>query len=216
MLITPAILAKDEREFRDRICFVHQLPSGRWHIDILDGTKYHATCWHDAHVIADIPNLPDIELHLMVTDPFVDILAWHRATPKLKRVLIESDAFHLENILRQVQALNLEVSLVLNPDQKPDICAPYVNSCDEILIMGIVPGASGKTFLGEEIYAKIARTRALFPSIDIAIDGGVTEQNIGLLAQAGVMRAVCASALWKSPSPSDAQRALQEASKIVL
>jgi pentose-5-phosphate-3-epimerase len=216
MLITPAILAKNEEEFRNRMVFVHQLPEGRWHVDVLDGSRHEATCWHDANVVGDLPDLPEIEIHLMVQDPFTEILAWHRAVPTLRRALIEADTYRLQNVLRQVQALKLDVSLVLNPDVAPDICASFQNDIDEIMIMGVRPGASAQKFLGEEIFAKIARTRALFPSLALAVDGGVRQEIISLLAKAGIMRVVASSALWESPSPSDAHLALQEAAKIVL
>lgn len=216
MIITPAILAKDEKEFRDYLSFAHQLPDGRWHVDILDGSMHNTTCWHDANTVGDIPDLPEIELHLMVLDPFPHILAWHRAVRSLRRVLLHADTFQLAKVIQQTQALRLDISLTLNPDVMPDICAPYISSIDEILIMGIHPGASGQKFLGEEVLAQIARTRALFPEVDIAIDGGIQGEIVGILAKSGVTRIITSSALWKAASPIDAHHALQEAAKIVL
>jgi pentose-5-phosphate-3-epimerase len=216
MLITPAILAKTEQEFRDCIMYAHQLPEGRWHIDVLDGTLHEATCWHDANVVGDMPDLPEIELHLMVQDPLAHILAWHRAVSSLRRVLINADTYLLDRVLRQVQALKLDISLVLNPDVMPDVCSPFIPTIDEIVIMGVPPGSSGQKFLGEEIYAKILRTRALFPEIALAVDGGVQKSTVASLAEHGVMRGIAASALWKAGSPRDAHWALQEMAGIVL
>lgn len=216
MIVTPAILAKDEKEFRDYLSFAHQLPDGRWHVDILDGSMHNTTCWHDANIVGDIPDLPEIELHLMVLDPFPHILAWHRAVRSLRRVLLNADTFQLAKVIQQAQALRLDISLTLNPDVMPDICTPYISSIDEILIMGIRPGASGQKFLGDEVLAQIARSRALFPEVDIAIDGGIQEEIVGILAKSGVTRIITSSALWKAASPIDAHHALQEAAKIVL
>lgn len=216
MYITPAILAKDKEEFRDRIVLVHQLPEGRWHVDVLDGSRHQIACWHDANVVGDMPDLPEIEIHLMVQDPFAEILTWYRAVPTLRRVLIEADTKQLQNVLRQVRALKLDISLVLNPDVIPDICTSFQNDIDEVMIMGVRPGRSAQKFLGEEVFSKIARTRALFPNLALAVDGGVRQEIIALLAKSGITRVIVASALWESPSPSDAHLALQEAAKIVL
>lgn len=216
MIITPAILAHNEKEFRDYLSFAHQLPNGRWHIDILDGSMHGATCWHDANVIGDIPDLPDIELHLMVADPFAHILLWHRAVRTLRRVLLEGDHPHLTKIIRQVQALQLDISLTLNPGVFPDICLPHSHEISEILIMGVHPGASGQSFLGDEILANIARTRVLFPLLDIAVDGGVNRNNIGLLAKTGAVRVIAASALFAHASPIHAHQDLQDAAKVML
>jgi len=216
MIITPAILAKDAHDFRQYFSYAHQLPSGRWHVDILDGSLHGAPCWHDANVVGDIPDLPDLELHLMVRDPLFHILAWHRAVPSLRRVLLDADLFDLSKILRQARALRLDISLVLNPGVPPDICAAFIDTLDEIVVMGVSPGSSGQTFLGEAVLSTIRRTRALFPLIDIAVDGGVQLHTIPALARSGVSRSITSSALWKSPDPLDAHLALQEASKIVL
>lgn len=216
MIITPAILAKNEHEFRDRMIFAHQLPEGRWHIDVLDGSRHGAHCWHDANVVGDMPDLSDIELHLMVQDPFAETLVWHRAVKCLRRVLVEADTYRLPTVLRQMHALGLEISLVLNPDVLPDLCSPFPAEADELVVMGVRPGASGQAFLGDEVLATISRARALFPHIPIAVDGGIQQETVHTLAKAGVMRFIVASALWKSPSPSDAHRALHEAAKIVL
>lgn len=216
MIISPAILAHNEKELRDYLSFAHQLPNGRWHIDILDGSMHNATCWHDANIIGDIPDLPDIEIHLMVADPFAHILAWHRAVRTLRRVLLDADHPHIAKIIRQTQALKLDISLTLNPGVFPDICLPYHNEISEILIMGVRPGASGQSFLGDEILANIARTRALFPLLDIAVDGGVHDKNIGLLAKTGVVRAIAASALFAHASPIHAHQDLQESAKVML
>ena len=216
MLITPAILAHNEQEFRDRMFFAHQLPEGRWHIDVLDGSLYNATCWHDANIVGDIPDLPEIELHLMVHDPFAEVLVWHRAVPSLRRVLLDVHAPHLSQILSQMRAMKLDASLVLNPGVLPDLCSPFHRDVDEIVIMGVHPGASGQAFLGDDVFARILRTRVLFPHIDIAVDGGIQRETIGHLAQAGVMRVITASALWKSASPRDAHQELQELAKVVL
>lgn len=216
MIITPAILAKNEKDFREHLQYAHQLPCGRWHIDVLDGSRHNATCWHNANVVRDMPDLPEIELHLMVHDPLAHISAWHRAVPMLRRVLIEADGHNVIRALIHANILKLERSLVLNPGTMPDVCEAYAKDVDELVIMGVVPGKSGQTFLGDPVFATIARARALFPTHDIAIDGGVNEKNIGKLAHAGVLRTICASALWESPLPSSAHLDLQEAAKIVL
>ncbi len=216
MIITPAILAKDEQSFRHYLQYAHQLPSGRWHVDILDGSLYDTHCWHDATTVGSVHDLPEIELHLMVRDPLPHILAWHRHVSSLCRVLLDADMPHLEKMLRHIHALRLDASLVLNPATSPDVCAQFVADIDEVVVMGVSPGASGQAFLGEEVIAKIQRLRALFPSLAVAVDGGVHLENVSSLARAGVTRIVAASALWKSHSPLDAHLALQEASKIVL
>ncbi|NBX50636.1 hypothetical protein EBT25_12035, partial [bacterium] len=216
MIITPAILAKDEQDFRHYMQYAHQLPSGRWHIDILDGTMHDRTCWHDEAIIGDMPDLPELEIHLMVQNPSLHILSWHRSVPFLRRVLVNADTHRLDKVIAQVQALKLDLTLTLNPDVVPDICKPFIGATDEILIMGVHPGSSGQKFLGEEILAKIQRTRALFPAADIALDGGVHEKNLSALAKHGVTRAIASSALWKAASPIDAHLALEEAARIVL
>jgi ribulose-phosphate 3-epimerase len=69
--------------------------------------------------------------------------------------------------------------------------------------MGIAEiGKQGQDF-DPRVYDQIAKIKEQFPGLPIAVDGGVNEDNIVPLIEAGVSRLVVGSALWKSEHPID-------------
>ncbi len=218
MLITPSILAKNEQECREKLFHpgLHR-KNLRFHIDILDGTLFNATSWADPEMIGSWPDLPEIEIHIMSENPFLHVVAWHKYVASLRRVILHQEiARPLGTILEQVEILKLDRTVALNPETPIEHLEKYQKHIDEVLLMSVHPGASGQAFLGEPILAKIRRTRVLFPNLDIALDGGVTRDNIGSLAETGANRCVCGAALWQHPHPEDAHDDLLDAAKVVL
>ena len=67
---------------------------------------------------------------------------------------------------------------------------------DTILIMMVNPGFGGQSLLQSQV-AKIKQARKLYPSLSIQVDGGVTKDNIKILAKAGANNFVAGSAIFK-------------------
>lgn len=202
--VLPAVLARDEADFYKRIAHPHLRPlAPEWHIDVLDGSMFDATCWADPAVIGTWNNLPNIELHLMVHNPLPCIDAWQRLVPTLRRAIVHLEiARPLGAVLEHIRHLGLETGLALNPETKLERAEHLVPHLDVLQIMGIHPGASGRPFHGDPIYAKIRRAKKLFPPLPISVDGGVSLENASDLLASGVERLVTASALWSSADPA--------------
>ncbi|MFZ2681635.1 MAG: hypothetical protein WAZ14_00865 [Patescibacteria group bacterium] len=208
MQILPGVLAYTEAEFKQHLLF----PDFRgvapmFHIDVLDGTMFNAKCWAEAKVIGDWKNLPDIELHCMVEDPVAVADDWHLHVPTLKRVIFHAEIHSpLPTVIKRLRALPVEIVVAVNPLTPVDLLKGL--EIDGLMIMGVEPGKSGQPFLGDAITAKVKRAKALFPQLTIAVDGGVTAQNIGSLKAAGADRCVASSAIWGDPHPLEAYHAL--------
>jgi ribulose-phosphate 3-epimerase len=178
-----------------------------FHVDVLDGSLFNATCWADANVIGSWGQLPDIELHCMVQDPVAVAEAWHHHVPSLKRVIVHFEIGRpLTNAVTRLRALGVEVVLAINPTTLVDDIAG--SPIDALMVMGVEPGKSGQAFLGEPILAKLRRAKSLFPNLLIEVDGGVSSTNIGALMHIGVSRCVASSALWKAENPAEAYEEL--------
>ncbi len=209
--ILPAILARDAADCQAKLCHagLHNV-ANTFHIDILDGTMFDATCFADPHVIANWSNLPNIELHLMIHNPLPVIELWHSLIPSLKRVIIHAElARPLGAILERAKSLNLEVGLALNPETSLDRIEHHLHHLDCVQIMGVHPGVSGRTFLGEEVLAKIRRCHGLHQNLIIQVDGGVSQKTAKTLVDAGASRLIAGSALWSAINPVDAYTQLK-------
>jgi ribulose-phosphate 3-epimerase len=198
--LIPALLAKDEADFRDKISNKSvRAYAPLWQIDILDGSIFDSTCWADLSVIETLNDLPDIELHLMVENPLPIIQAWSVKIPSLKRAIVHAEIERpLTPVLDQIHHLNIEAGIAFNPETDLVDYKHELQESDTILIMGVHPGASGQAFLGDPVLRSITEAKERFPKKFIAVDGGVTTGNISSIYQAGADAVCAASLIWKS------------------
>lgn len=203
MDILPAILAHDADEFRSQMLFPGlKTCAPVVHVDILDGTLFNASCFADPDVVARFGALPEIELHVMTQNPLKHIEAWKSAVPSVVRAIVHLEiGSAMTSTINSIVDLDLDAGIAVSPNTPIDAVKPFVDEIERVLIMGITPGASGKTFLGEQILAKLKRAHQLFPELTIALDGGVTLENANEIANAGATCLVAGSAIWRSAHP---------------
>jgi len=208
MEILPGVLAYNESDFKK--CLLHpelRQFAATFHVDVLDGSLFNATCWADPQVVGSWKNLPGIELHCMVQNPLSVAEAWHDHVPNLKRVIVHREIGRsLSAVVTGLRAMQIEVVIAVNPSTPVDEIARL--PIDALMVMGVEPGASGQAFLGEPILSKMRRARALFPNLTLTIDGGVSEATISDISQTGASRCVASSALWKAEKPAEAYKEL--------
>lgn len=201
MKLTPGVLAKDELDCKAHLLFP-ELAQERFHVDVLDHTLVPATCWADPEVIGTWSNLPEIEIHLMVTHPSRHAAEWKAKVASLKNVIVHAESVtDPVKMCKQMKLMGLTVTIAVNPGTPVEAFNDMGGCADELLIMGVEPGASGQPFMGEPILAKIRRARALFPNVPICVDGGVNANSVQSISQAGATRGIATSAIWKSPAP---------------
>lgn len=209
--IVPAVLVHSEEEFNARVSneALRKL-APLWQMDVLDGSKFHETSWADAEAAAKIPTLPEIELHLMIENPLPVVDAWKKSIPTVKRAIIHAELDReLFPILSSIKELGIETGIALDPETPIEDFRKIIEEADVLLIMGVHPGKSGQSFLGEMILQKIRDARERFPNKVIAVDGGVNLENARAIADAGANQLCVASTIWNETHPEDAFTALQ-------
>jgi len=101
-----------------------------------------------------------------------------------------------------------------NPSTSSSSVSPGFVAPGQVLVMSVEPGASGQTMLPttqerlQELQQFKQEHRLNFT---IAVDGGVTTQNIGMLAQHGVQEVAVAAAIFNAPDQFAAIKILQRA-----
>ncbi len=227
--ILPSILAENAEELREKLMFPGLWEPGMTaHVDILDGSMFGARCFCDAAAVtalhesplsASAPSLlphkwgrdhvPFIELHCMIQNPLPIIEQWKALVPETIRAIVHAEISRpLSPILDAIRACDLETGVALCPETAPDVIDVLSQLPDRILVMGVQPGHSGHAFLGEPILAKIRRIRAIHPSLAIAVDGGVTQENMQNIINAGANALIAGSAIWGTDHPRNAYLAL--------
>lgn len=212
--ILPGVLAHDEKDFKAHIMHPGlRAVAPVWHVDILDGSMFHATCWADPEVVGTWTDLPQIEIHVMSHNPLPHIAAWAAHVPQMRRAIVHAEiARPLGAIVERVPGIRF--TLALNPETDVDEPHAHYHLFDRVQLMGVHPGASGQPFLGEPVFSKIRRFAARYPRFAaenaIDVDGGVSPSTLDALRTAGANRFVASSALWSSANPAEVYQELTD------
>lgn len=189
--IIPSILVASESEFRKRVSLV--APHVRMlHIDVMDSTFVPGTTWADPDVVASL-DLPSFEVHLMIDNPAAAAKKWMKAGAKRVILHVEAKGF----VACPHVAINLPTSVASVPA-----------SAETVVVMGIVPGASGRPFHKDAI-KKVRELKRLRPKLFVEVDGGVSKENIPALVAAGADGLIAASSIFNTPDPIASLKHLQ-------
>src|SRR3989344_7882472 len=176
-------------------------------IDIGDGVFVSNKPWSPPETYR-LPQFDSVsyEAHLMVQAPQEVGTQFIRAG--CRRVIGHLEVFSTPDESRSVlhawKGQGAEVGLALLIDTPLEAVEPLVSACDVVLLMAIATlGRQGAAF-DERIYARVRELRAKHPDLTIAIDGGVSPQNIRALVEAGASRFSVGSAISRSPDPAAA------------
>lgn len=210
--LIPAILANSKQEFEEKLRVAEKL-SSTIQVDILDGTMFNATNWHDIEAVAAMETSAAFELHLMVNNPLPIIAEWVAKIPNVKRAIIHAEIERpLGKILEEIHVTHLiEAGVAINPETPLEEIHAILPDTDVLLIMSVHPGQAGQKFEGDYILEKIKNAKNRVPALKVEVDGGITAELIPSLIKAGAERFAVNSAVFKTKNPETTWQELQKA-----
>jgi ribulose-phosphate 3-epimerase len=121
---------------------------------------------------------------------------------------------HVDRTLQLIKESGCKAGLAFNP-ASPLSLLPYVlDKLDMILVMSVNPGFGGQAFMPSSL-KKIAEARACIDAstrpIRLAVDGGITGDNIAAVRQAGADTFVAGSAIFCSKNYKEAIHKMRKA-----
>jgi ribulose-phosphate 3-epimerase len=139
-----------------------------------------------------------IDVHLMVQP--VDDLVVQFADAGASMITFHPEAsIHVDRTISLIKESGCQAGLVFNPTTPLNILDWALEQLDMVLLMSVNPGFGGQSFI-PYVMKKINRVRDMIDAtgldIRLEIDGGVTVDNIGSLARAGVDTFVSGSAIF--------------------
>jgi ribulose-phosphate 3-epimerase len=136
-----------------------------------------------------------IDCHLMVDNPL-------RHFPQIAEAGGDSATFHYEAVddvpgtIAMARERGLQVGVAFNPETEPDDVVAVAGDADVVLCMSIHPGYSGQEFMPDAV-ERIKRTRAALPeSIHVQVDGGIDNDNVRTVYDAGATLIVAGAAIF--------------------
>lgn len=173
------------------------------HVDVMDG-HYVPNLTIGPLVAAAIKPIirsagAFMDVHLMIENPERLIPDFVRSGADGITVHVETCP-HLHRTISQIHELGVKAGVVLNPAtplSSLDEILPYV---DLVLIMSVNPGFGGQSFIPTSTQ-KIARMRQMLNErglshVELEVDGGIAEDTIPEVVQAGATVLVAGSAIY--------------------
>jgi ribulose-phosphate 3-epimerase len=150
------------------------------------------------------------DVHLMVENPAKYFAPFAEAGA-------DSVTFHFEAVedvpatVRAAREQELQVGIAFNPETEPEAVAEVAEGVDLVLCMSIHPGYSGQEFIPETL-ERLARLKAALPEdVYIQVDGGVSQENVREIYDAGATLLVAGSAIFSREDLPRAYRRLVQA-----
>ncbi|WP_299266312.1 ribulose-phosphate 3-epimerase [uncultured Psychrosphaera sp.] len=211
-IIAPSILSANFAKLGDEVNEV--LAGGcQWvHFDVMDN-HYVPNLTFGSMICSALREhgiTAPIDVHLMV-EP-VDNMIEQFAKAGATSISFHPEASkHINRSIALVKELGCQVGLVLNPATSLTLIEESINELDMVLIMSVNPGFGGQSFIPSTL-DKIKRVRAMAlkhnKNIRISVDGGVNQQNIRTIADAGADTFVMGSAIFNK---EDRKLAIEQA-----
>ncbi len=204
--IAPSILSADFSRLGEEIKAVEKAGADLIHVDIMDG-HYVPNLTIGPGVVSSLRKTTPLpfDVHLMIEDPdrYIDVFA--DAGSNILTVHAEA-VVHLHRTVHYIKGKGIRAGVSLNPSTPLSCIEEILPDIDLLLIMTVNPGFGGQKFIAGML-PKIRKARELAQArglgLAIEVDGGVTPDNIGTLAEAGADIFVAGAAIFGSPSYSD-------------
>jgi ribulose-phosphate 3-epimerase len=208
-LLAPSLLAGDHAALGESLKIIAQAGLKWVHLDIMDG-HFVPNLSFGAQLLKDLRRSSDLffDTHLMLDNPHKHLDAFLDAGADQITIHVEPD-YPIAETLERIQQAGKKCGVVLNPDTPLEAAKPYLNSCDVVLLMTVVPGFGGQSFR-EDVLPKI-ETLATWRQNDghqyrIEVDGGITAETAPACLARGVDTLVAGTAFFKATNQQEFAR----------
>lgn len=211
--LAPSILSADFSILGEQIKMAEAGGAKVLHIDVMDG-RFVPNFTFGALLVKTIRKCSDMfyDCHLMVERPYDFIDAFYKAGVDNITVHYEALGDETGKALEYIRSLGIKAGLSISPDTPVEVIAPYKDKVDMVLIMSVYPGFGGQKFIPESLERiKAVREMTKDFDVDIEVDGGVYEENIKEVFDAGANVIVAGSAVFGKENITQAARKLCEA-----
>jgi ribulose-phosphate 3-epimerase len=205
-LIAPSLLSADFARLGAEVEAVTDAGADLLHFDVMDN-HYVPNLTVGPMVCAALKphaRIP-IDVHLMVKP--VDRIVPDFAHAGASLISFHPEASeHVDRTINLIHDEGCKAGLVFNPATPLDWLMHVIDKLDLVLIMSVNPGFGGQQFIPHAL-EKVRAARKLIDAatqrtgreILLEVDGGVKEDNIAAIAQAGADTFVAGSAIFGKP-----------------
>ena len=195
--IAPSILAADPLNLEKDIRMAEKAGCDWIHVDIMDA-HFVPNLAYSADTVGRLRKTTDLPLdvHLMMDNPEVMIDPFLDAGASCITIHAEIGV-KAPGLLDRISSRGCKAGLALKPGSSLEMITGWLDQTDLVLMMTVEPGFGGQK-LDERVIGKIRSLKELGYRGEIEADGGITEANLGILAENGLTVAVMGTALFRN------------------
>lgn len=208
-ILSPSILAADFANLGEQIREASEAGAEYIHIDVMDGVFVPSISF-GMPLIQSIRKVTDrvFDVHLMIVEP-------ERYVKQFKECGADSITFHLEAtedadaLIDQIHGLGCRAGMSVKPRTPIEVVRKYLPKIDMLLVMTVEPGFGGQKYIPEST-ERIRRAREMADeldlNLDIQVDGGVGQDNVHVVLEAGANVVVSGSAVFHGDITDNVKR----------
>lgn len=199
-ILSPSLLSADFADIKTQLAILEEEGIEYLHLDVMDG-NYVPSISFGMPVIASLRRYKNFifDVHMMVVEPDRYVEDMKEAGADMLSVHYEA-CTHLDRTINHIKSLGMKAGVVLNPATPVSVLKDILADLDFVLLMSVNPGFGGQKYIyyvTNKIKELYLMKRELNKNLLIQVDGGVNEDTIKEVLEAGADYVVAGSAVFK-------------------
>lgn len=199
VFLSPSLLSADFSRVGEQLSLLEKAGVPYLHLDVMDGI-FVPNITFGMPVIQSIRKASKMvfDVHLMITEPERYVEAFAKAGADIVNFHVEATKDPAA-VLAKIKETGAKTGITIKPATPVETIKPYLPEVDMVLVMTVEPGFAGQKFMPEQL-EKVRRLaewkKELGLAFDIEVDGGVTQENVRTVLDAGANVVVAGSAVF--------------------